>query len=167
MLVGIRSHRSEAALRWAYSLRNTSKHSEGLSLGLENVHICNKVFRNTPLHLHRIHEFPHMTVAKLDLGWSERCGNCTIWKTEDTDAIGVNVSRVFERLNEELRRDHTLFKLHPTHFDEHWLRCGKWAKDFWNRFTRGYFGSQWEGFGMTCTWNGIKSNTRVSFFRQC
>ena len=54
------------------------------------------------VHLHRILEVPHMTVAKLDLGWSERSGNSTIWKTEEASGEGLNVSSVLQDINEDL-----------------------------------------------------------------
>jgi len=67
---------------------------------LVQAHMCNRSFQKAPLALHRILEFPHMTLAKLDLGWSERSGNSTIWKTEEASERDLNVSTRLQTIND-------------------------------------------------------------------
>merc|ERR1712216_705896 len=62
-----------------------------------------------------------MTLARLDLGSTERLGNSTIWRSvEPTEGEeGINISAVLRDMNQELRRDHTVFQLHAADFDVH------------------------------------------------
>eukprot|EP00747_Dinoflagellata_sp_TGD_P029440 gnl/TRDRNA2_/TRDRNA2_133906_c2_seq1.p1 gnl/TRDRNA2_/TRDRNA2_133906_c2~~gnl/TRDRNA2_/TRDRNA2_133906_c2_seq1.p1 ORF type:complete len:259 (+),score=45.12 gnl/TRDRNA2_/TRDRNA2_133906_c2_seq1:594-1370(+) len=83
-------------------------------------HICNRNFQRAPLQLPKIFEFPHMTFARLELGFTERRGNSTIWlPAERPDAEGLDISAVLQSMNEELRKDNTVYRLHPAHFEVH------------------------------------------------
>eukprot|EP00928_Gymnodinium_smaydae_P047785 TRINITY_DN31916_c0_g1_i2.p1 TRINITY_DN31916_c0_g1~~TRINITY_DN31916_c0_g1_i2.p1 ORF type:complete len:412 (-),score=47.50 TRINITY_DN31916_c0_g1_i2:671-1846(-) len=53
-------------------------------------HIANRQFQRAPLHLPKIMEFPHMTLAKFESDYTERQGNSTVWRSSpSTDALDI------------------------------------------------------------------------------
>mmetsp|Transcript_13526 Transcript_13526/g.36508 ORF Transcript_13526/g.36508 Transcript_13526/m.36508 type:complete len:926 (+) Transcript_13526:84-2861(+) len=87
---------------------------------LMQAHVCNSTFRRAPLNLPEIWAFPHLTLAKLEWGWSSRRANSTIWTAKTPGAPEFDISAVLRQMNEELRQDTTMFQLHHAHLESNW-----------------------------------------------
>mmetsp|Transcript_88155 Transcript_88155/g.284629 ORF Transcript_88155/g.284629 Transcript_88155/m.284629 type:complete len:687 (-) Transcript_88155:343-2403(-) len=88
---------------------------------LMHAHVCNKKLQRAPLNLPELFEFPHLTLAKLEYGCSLRRANSTIWVPElEANVAEFDVSKAIRCMNEELRRDATMYRLHAAHLEHNW-----------------------------------------------
>ena len=102
---------------------------------LWHAHICNRMFRRIPVNCTRGYQFSHMTLAKLEGGYAERLANKSIWFVDgEAGPEEFDVSTVLRQLNNKLRRDNIVYRLHavrlsPNHFWNRYAITGGSARD--------------------------------------
>ncbi|CAK0908356.1 unnamed protein product [Prorocentrum cordatum] len=89
---------------------------------LWQAHICNREFRRAPVDFKKFWEFPHMTLAKLEIGSAERRANRSTWIVDLEDGPETyDLADLLRDLNELLGRDTTVYRLHAGHLSaDYW-----------------------------------------------
>ena len=78
-----------------------------------HAHLCNHMHDRIPVDCTRGCQFSHITSAKLEGGYVERLANKSIWFVDgEAGPEEFDVSTVLRQLNNKLRRDNIVYRLH-------------------------------------------------------
>jgi len=91
---------------------------------LWQAHVCNRVFRRAPVNFHKMYEFPHMTLARLEQGYAERRANKSLWLVDGhSGPEEFDLSDVLRQLNESLHQNTVVYRLHDGHLSPNYYGC--------------------------------------------
>lgn len=96
--------------------------------------ICNHICRRAPVDSSILGHSPHMTLAKLEIGCAKMCANQTTWLVDTMSGPEEHdLSSMLREVNETLRHDSTIYRLHSCRLSRNYdISSGK-ALDAYRR----------------------------------